>query len=451
MNIKDETCNKYSFNPHINLYLKIGEKFEIYMNPYQWMRLYLNTIEKHKLPYTLLPIFQDKLHTLLYQFINGEGLSRRSILLFPISDRLTYTYYNLLKDLLFLAKNLNRFADFQKSEAILNVNKNNITPRCIAKIITILYSDFETNIKILKPSIERKTIKDVKHFNGEEYLSHDPKFLKPVINLKRFVEKHIRDALVDYYIHGSIATLDYVKGWSDVDTLMIIKKDTIAKPKDLLRLRTYAYESTKYFYHIDPLQHHGHFVLTDIDLLYYPQSYFPLLLFDYSLSFFNNEEIIIYERDCEMERLNILWNTCHYFREKYVVNKPITDIFELKMFLHILQLLPIAYLQANEQYCYKKYSFDSVKKEFSKKKWSIIEKATKIRSKWQYKGIFNSIPMREMFVRMPNPKIYFMLNHAINRRIPKGVDDIFGKNYYEDALQLAEQMLERGLNKNGSK
>jgi len=447
MNKKDKMHNEYFFNPRIGLYLKSGEKFEIYMNPSQWVRLHLNTIEEHKLPYILLSIFQDKLHTLLYQFINGEGLSRRSILLFPISDRLTYSYYNLLKDLLFLAKNLNRFADFQKSEAILNVNKNNITLECIAKIITILYSDFEINIKILKPSIERKTIKDVKHFNGEEYLSYDPKFLKPMINLKRFVEKHIRDALVNYYIHGSIATLDYVKGWSDVDTLMIIKKDTIANPKDLLRLRTYAYESTKYFYHIDPLQHHGHFVLTDIDLLYYPQSYFPLLLFDYSLSFFNNEDIIIYERNCEMERLNILWNTCYYFREKYVLNKPITDIFELKMFLHILQLLPLAYLQANGQYCYKKYSFDLAKKEFSEKDWTIMEKATKIRSEWQYKGVFNNILMRKIFEILPNPKVYFMLNHVINKQIPKKVDEMLGKKYYEDAALLAEQILRKGLAK----
>ncbi|GAG65040.1 unnamed protein product, partial [marine sediment metagenome] len=223
---------------------------------------------------------QDKLHTLLYQFINGEGLSRRSILLFPISDRLIYSYHNLLEDLLSLTKNLNKFADFQKSEAILNINRDNISPNSIAKIIAILYVDFENNIKILKPPTERKTIKNVKLLNSEEYLSRDPKFLRPIVDLKQFIDKHMRDSLINYFVHGSMATLDYVKQWSDVDTLLIIKKETTVNPKELLKLRRYAYESTKYFYQIDPLQHHGHFVLTEIDLLYYPQPYFPLLLFD---------------------------------------------------------------------------------------------------------------------------------------------------------------------------
>jgi len=449
MNEKNKMRSRYLFSPYANLYLKDGEKFEIYMDPLQWLRYNLNMKEEYKSPLKdiLLSVFQDKLHTLLYQFINGEGLSRRSILLFPIFDRFTPSYSNLLEDLLFLTKNLNRFADFQKSEAVLSINLNNITPVHISQVIATLYSDFENNVEMLNSSIKKKIVKNIKLFSNEIYLSYNPPFLKPIVDLKQFTERHIREMLVDYYIHGSMATLDYVKGWSDVDTLMIIKRDIATNAKKLLKLRRYAYEATKYFYCIDPLQHHGHFVLTEIDLAYYPQPYFPLVLFDYSLSFFGNNEIVIHERDCEIERLNTLWNTCYYFRKKYILNKPITDIFELKMFLHILQLLPLAYLQANGQYCYKKYSFDLVKKEFSEKDWTIIEKATKIRSEWQYKGVFNNILMRKIFEILPNPKVYFMLNHVINKQIPKKVDEMLGKKYYEDTLQLAEQMLERGIKK----
>ena len=40
-----------------------------------------------------------------------------------------------------------------------------------------------------------------------------------------------------YLIHGSFATKDYIKGWSDVDTFVVIKDNILLYLKKIIRIK----------------------------------------------------------------------------------------------------------------------------------------------------------------------------------------------------------------------
>ena len=273
----------------------------------------------------------------------------------------------------------NRNYDF--SGSISNFKKYKfISSRNFAVLISSLYKDFG-NIK--KDKIIKKTIK--KTICKEVFISDykDKQYIKPIFDLKNFAEKKLKRYLLGFYLHGSLSTKDYVKGWSDLDTLTVINKKTINNYKDLLSLRDYLYSSRIFFYLIDHLQHHSHFILTEYDLDYYPESYFPSVLFKYSKSFFNPDRINkINTREDNIERIQALFYFVNYFRNLYSNKKYRLGSYDAKFLLHAITLFPALYLQAKGKNVYKKYSFDMAKKDFDDKEWQIIKDVEDVRKNW---------------------------------------------------------------------
>ena len=71
-------------------------------------------------------------------------------------------------------------------------------------------------------------------FKESDYKNIDSEFLSPIISIQEYANKFLKEYLIDFLIHGSIATLDYSKGWSDLDTLIIIKTSTLRNPNKLI-------------------------------------------------------------------------------------------------------------------------------------------------------------------------------------------------------------------------
>ena len=108
-------------------------------------------------------------------------------------------------------------------------------------------------------------------------------FLRPVFELRDFVrDQFTKEEILGFYFHGSISTQDYVPYYSDFDTLVIVKKAVIQNQKWLRDFKKRLTKSNVFLYLLDPLQHHGHFVITEYDLEAYTQSLFPLELFKYT-------------------------------------------------------------------------------------------------------------------------------------------------------------------------
>lgn len=327
----------------------------------------------------VINFLQDELKELLQSFLNG-GFSHRGFMFYPFIKDVSKGNKNKIKNLFIVINYLNS-RNYNFSGSISNFKKYKfINSRNFAVLISSLYKDFG-NIK--KNKIIKKTIKKTacKEISVSDY--KDKEYIKPVFGLKNFAEERLKKYLLGFYLHGSLSTKDYVKGWSDLDTLAVINKKTIHNYQELLSLRDCLYKSRRFFYLIDPLQHHSHFILTEYDLDYYPEAYFPSILFKYSKSFFNPDRIKkINTREDNIERIQALFYFVNYFRNLYSNKKYKLGSYDAKFLLHATTLFPALYLQAKGRSVYKKYSFDIAKKDFDNKEWQIIKDVENIRKNW---------------------------------------------------------------------
>jgi hypothetical protein len=77
------------------------------------------------------------------------------------------------------------------------------------------------------------------------------------------------------FLHGSMADLQYTP-FSDVDDLVVLRREAWQDVSSLMETATLLAQIARCYQDIDPLQHHGHWVVTEFDLLFYDQSYMPL-------------------------------------------------------------------------------------------------------------------------------------------------------------------------------
>ena len=269
---------------------------------------------------------------------------------------------------------------------------------------------------------------------NEELLEADSTYLKPVIELKAFADEHLSEFVHDFLIHGSIATMDYSKGWSDLDTYVILKSTTIEDHEKLLTFRKRIIEATRYLYEIDPLQHHGFIFCTEVGLSQYYSHFLPIEVLLQSKSIIRKNTLGLLYKRTRGEILNAFRQKNHIlalanenkllrhhkYNGSYLVENFENDdaMYQLKYFLSILMTLPAYYLDAKGSPCYKSDSFKIVENDFPKY-WEIIEKATEIRNLWAKK---ESHPYR-------------------GNLIPAWVKEILGYEYFERAYNLSSEML----------
>ena len=171
----------------------------------------------------------------------------------------------------------------------------------MARIFSAFYKEFDT-ISCKLHAVSEAGRKSQCVLDEKDYKIEDKKYLKPLFDLQKFSNRYFKDMLEGFYLHGSLASMDYIRNWSDLDTFMVIKKETLLEPNQLNELRKRSIQSHKFLYRIDPYQLHGHLLISEFDLNYYPQIYFPSVLLNYSKSFFYKEPPLTFcQRDCQAD------------------------------------------------------------------------------------------------------------------------------------------------------
>lgn len=372
----------------------------------------------------LVDYLQDELHELLNSFLNG-GFSNKGFLFYPlvkdISQENKEGVMKILRLVDYLKNKGFEFLNFEKSSCKGMSNRN------LAAFAGELSKDL--NLVVRGQRAVKKTIKVLK-FDGSVY-KKDMDYLKPVFMLKNFINKKLSKSITDFHVHGSIATNDYVKGFSDFDTLIILNKSSL-NLKNLTMLRGILYKSRRFLYHIDPLQHHGHMIITDYDLDYYCQTYFPLELFKYSKSFTNNKILKFKVRDSKIENTSKFFWFVNYFRELNLNKKKVSGCYSAKFLLHAITLFPTLYLQAKGIHTYKRYSFNKAKKDFPDHLWNPIEMATSIRKHWKAP---KNLPLVKSIIINP------LLGYQLNARYWDMTKSILKKNNL-NILKLSAEMLQ---------
>jgi len=277
-------------------------------------------------------------------------------------------------------------------------------------------------------------------YDRSGYLREDREYRGFVTALMDFVQTRMAPHLTHFFLHGSLATGDYVKGWSDVDTLMVIRNETAIDGRRLLDLRSLCMASWNLFLRICPLQHHGYIVAVESELLRYPSHYMPPQVIDEGLAVLPAQGTVRFHV-CPQEggalrslkeRRNSLRDALadgvlrhHPSRGVYLeahyrnAHEAMSQLFAL---LGYVMTVPAFLLDALGSPCYKRDSFARAKPLFSAQAWGIVERASAVRQEWG---------RRES-------------THYRANAVPQWIPTLLGPDYIEASHRLLEEAVALG-------
>ncbi|MFH1774710.1 MAG: hypothetical protein ABH874_07120 [Methanobacteriota archaeon] len=420
------------------------KNYDIYLNPLTFLsQNKWNVREVNKLEYTLFTL-QDEIHYLLDSFLTGSSLTRISKLLYPLVDRNSIALTNISKLLLMLEREHSLPLE-SSLKLIKNINRGrSLSPNLLSNIIATLYLEFYNLLRDIKIKREKYRVEKIRAFVDWNNAVRDREYLKPVFIIKEHFQKNLSKELKGFYLHGSLSTHDYVKGWSDIDALAIIKKDVLESNTRLLKFRNSIFRAKSMLYLMDPFQHHGFFTIAEQEMEIYPQYYFPLELFKFATSVFDGpEELIFFERNSRIGNVrSFLRIACMLSEMPQRKNLIPKNTHHWKNYFHLLTLLPCLYLEARGEYYYKKYSFEVAKKDFSKEEWRVIEKISRIRDNWKLDRIFPE-NIEYTLSEFPNPNILLFIYFFKKRKIYDSVSaDCNLNEIVNESSILARRMIE---------
>lgn len=246
--------------------------------------------------------------------------------------------------------------------------------RLAATLLCTFYQEFGQQIDL--PATDEEPWPVCPPFAPQDYRPEQRPYLNPFQALQETLDAN-RERFVGAYLFGSYASQDFIPGWSDADVLLVLDQSCFLDEQSLLETRTLLLQQQRHLFEVDPLQLHGFFTLTWADLRWYPQSYFPLILFDFSRALLEpDSSLLVRTRDDSQERLEIFRQQTDYItrlvRSGWVPGSPV----ERKVFFHKVFTYPLYFLQALGIHCYKKHSFEIARVTCPEFDWSCIDRAT---------------------------------------------------------------------------
>jgi len=267
------------------------------------------------------------------------------------------------------------------------------------------------------------------------------RFLKPCRELQRYVRARFsHDELFGFYVHGSLATMDYIEGYSDFDTVAVVRKEVLENPKWAEDFKRRLVQSNTFLYLLDPLQHHQHFVITEYDLDHYFEPIFPVVLFDYAaeLTSFRNELRFKCHTAGHLMAQQLTIRK-FYFGEMWPSRCPL-HAYDVKNAIQNIALLPTLYLQCKTgKHLYKRFSFDMARQDFSLELWSVIDRATRVRQMCPYRSMYSYWLRKWIGLRL-HYKCLHLLHRYLDRNNAAAMESVMGPDYLADALRLTVAM-----------
>ena len=259
--------------------------------------------------------------------------------------------------------------------------------------------------------------------------------LKPILELYQYANNNLKEYLVDFLIHGSVSTLDYSYGWSDLDTYLVIKYDVLSSADKLLNLRSHLIVAYNFLIDFDFHQHHGFIIISELDLHEYHNKLLPVEVLPYSKSLFHFSEFKytrsstlyadtymvksicnLFQSACETGELRHHGLNGIYLEENF---NNIYTMYQMKYFLSVVMTLPSYYYSDIGKPTYKKFSFQQIKNDLDLN-FELLDKCSKIRLIWP--TINQNILSRNM--------------------IPEELRVILGPNYFSRAKKFSDELLQ---------
>ncbi len=256
------------------------------------------------------------------------------------------------------------------------LNSENDNPKLALKIARGYQKMFGRGFETSKQT-SRLTLKttplDLKKYRGTA-------FHKTLKRLSSFARGELTPFVVYFFIHGSLATLDYTPGFSDLDTYIFVKKAVCAQPKKLKQFKAKLALARNLLKEIDPNSHHGFLCCNEADLDYYCSAYMPIPVFRNAKILLGPSRITFHLRDSRAEQKQVFERFARILLDKKRFDPNSVTIFDLKYFVSVLLLMPALYLQARGSILYKKHSFKLYTH-------PLLDKATLVRKNFSQKPL----------------------------------------------------------------
>jgi predicted nucleotidyltransferase len=247
----------------------------------------------------------------------------------------------------------------------------------------------------------------------------------------------VKNDLVGAYVHGSLGTYEEV-AFSDFDALVILGDEVFKAPDRLAEVARKINEARGIMFDFDPLQHHGWFVLTESDLNFYPEYYFPVELFRHAKSLFPDKGFTLNIRvqDSSDKIHQAFHDLSHGVKGLLTKRRFPKDMYQLKILLSQFMLLPSMHVQLRDQKgIFKKFSFEAAGVDFSDGDWSIMTEVSSLRKNWYYR-ISSS---RRLLITKPTAISRFLARRWAPS-IPGGMKKVLTDDFYQRMLVLVTRM-----------
>jgi hypothetical protein len=288
----------------------------------------------------------------------------------------------------------------------------------------------------------------------KQLLNEIPAATKPKLNIRvepydgqnehvrrtmSFLDEHLKDDLIGAYVHGSLGTSEEI-AYSDFDALAILKSEAFESPERLAGTARTLNRARRIILDFDPLEHHGWFVLTEADLKFYCNAYFPVELFKYAKSLFEDKglELEISLRESGSETRKAFEKMADAIIRKIEIRQYPANMYQIKSLLSQFMLLPALYLQAkNGRGVFKRESFDMARVDFDPGDWAIMDEVSNIRANWNYE----ISAFKKQLVSHP-----YVLSRYFSKRFGPAIPDKIGRiltaDFYSRMKKLAVLMKE---------
>ena len=254
-------------------------------------------------------------------------------------------------------------------------------------IATMICNEYTEPVKSINNNYKEIQIKNIDITKYTDYL-------KPVAEIYNILNKEQPKYIDHFVLHGSLADFKYVRGWSDLDTWVVIKDDILKNVDLLMTTQDLFFRLNKLLLQIDPIAHHGYIILLQSDLDYY--SFLPIEVLQASRNLYgpNNIKININYNINWYDKINNIKNIFtdfqltgifkhHPYKGEYLTKDMVQQnegMYQLKYLIGLVMSFPILYYSAINKPVYKAVSFDLFDKEFSNTK--LIDIFSEIRMQW---------------------------------------------------------------------
>jgi hypothetical protein len=259
-----------------------------------------------------------------------------------------------------------------------------------------------------------------------------------VEEMRDFLKRWLSEDLVAALVHGSLATGEET-AYSDFDALAILKDEVMRDPRRLVAAARRLGAAQGIMFRLDPLQHHGWFVISESQLLAYPEPYLPVDVLGAAKALFPGSEVELVIRPLDSaadSRRDLLLFGRRLLRKLETCRRP-GNLFELKSTLSASMLLPSLYIHARDgRGIFKKYSFSAAKPDFSTEEWAVMDEISRMREDWHY----HISPAKKWLLTKPHPVCRYFAT-STGPRVPRRLKVSLNDDFFQRLARFVETMM----------